>query len=127
MMMPTRHQFSAFAPENTPLLRENQYNYLRFNFLNPPVHYPRTHDSNIPEFQHSNCERSELTCVWWEWLPATIERVIAVKNRSHNPKSTDTKLPSFFLIKLAVFLASGGACMKLHGGWPLVRPAAALT
>jgi len=61
MMMPTRHQFSAFAPENTPLLRENQYNYLRFNFLNPPVHYPRTHDSNIPEFQHSNCERSELT------------------------------------------------------------------
>ena len=62
MMMPTRHQFSAFAPENTPLLRENQYNYLRFNFLNPPVHYPRTHDSNIPEFQHSNCERSELTC-----------------------------------------------------------------
>jgi hypothetical protein len=29
-------------------------------------------------------------------IPATIERVIAVKNRSHNPKSTDTKLPSFF-------------------------------
>src|SRR5210317_1400597 len=113
MMMPTRHQFSAFAPENTPLLRENQYNYLRFNFLNPPVHYPRTHDSNIPEFQHSNCQRSELTCGWWEWLllasrcfssgAATIERVIAVKsstssdeaNCSHNPKSTDTKLPSF--------------------------------
>jgi hypothetical protein len=25
-----------------------------------------------------------------------IERVIAVKNRSHNPKTTDTKLQSFF-------------------------------
>jgi hypothetical protein len=33
---------------------------------------------------------------WWEWLPATIERVMAVKNRSHNPKTTDTKLQSFF-------------------------------
>jgi len=119
MMMPTRHQFSAFAPENTPLLRENQYNYLRFNFLNPPVHYPRTHDSNIPEFQHSNCERSELTCGWWEWLllasrcfssgAATIERVIAVKNRSHNPKSTDTKLPSFFFDLTGRFLAGGWA------------------
>ena len=42
----------------------------------------------------------------WEWLllasrcfsggPAMIERVIAVKNRSHNPKTTDTKLQSFF-------------------------------
>jgi hypothetical protein len=27
---------------------------------------------------------------------ATIERVIAVKNRSHNPKTTDAKLQSFF-------------------------------
>jgi hypothetical protein len=26
----------------------------------------------------------------------TIDRVIAVKNRSHNPKTTDTKLQSFF-------------------------------
>jgi hypothetical protein len=33
---------------------------------------------------------------WWEWLPATIERVIAVKNRSHNPKTTDTNRQSFF-------------------------------
>jgi hypothetical protein len=51
---------------------------------------------------------------WWEWLllasrcfssgAATITRVIAVKsstssdeaNRSHNPKTTDTKLQSFF-------------------------------
>jgi len=22
--------------------------------INPTLHYPRTHDSNIPEFQHSN-------------------------------------------------------------------------
>ncbi len=29
-------------------------NYIRFDSLNPPFHYPRTHDSNIPEFQHSN-------------------------------------------------------------------------
>jgi len=62
MMMPVRHPFSAFAPESTPLLRENQYNYIRFDSLNPPFHYPSTHDSakklhfvpNIPEFQHSN-------------------------------------------------------------------------
>jgi hypothetical protein len=53
MMMPVRHPFSTFAPENTPLLRENQFNYIRFDSLNPPFHYPRTHDSNIPEFQHS--------------------------------------------------------------------------
>jgi hypothetical protein len=54
MLMPVRHPFSAFAPENTPLLREDQYNYIRFDSLNPPFHYPRTHDSTIPEFQHSN-------------------------------------------------------------------------
>jgi len=38
---------------------------------------------------------------WWEWLPATIIDVdptglIAVKNRSHNPKTTDTKNQSLF-------------------------------
>jgi len=53
-MMPVKHPFSTFAPENTPLLQENQYNYIRFDSLNPPFHYPRTHDSNIPEFHHSN-------------------------------------------------------------------------
>jgi len=31
---------------------------------------------------------------WWEWPPATITRVIAVKNRSHNPKTTEIKLLS---------------------------------
>ena len=46
---------------------------------------------------------------WWEWLPATIERVIAVKNRSHNPKTTDTKLQSFFFDQIGRFLASGWA------------------
>jgi hypothetical protein len=54
MMMPDSHPFSAFAPENTPLLLENQFNYIRFDSRNPPFHYPRNHDSNIPEFQHSN-------------------------------------------------------------------------
>ena len=29
--------------------------------INPTLHYPRTHYSNIPVFHHSNCERSELT------------------------------------------------------------------
>jgi hypothetical protein len=33
---------------------------------------------------------------WWEWPPATITRVIAVKNRSHNPKTNGSKLQSFF-------------------------------
>jgi hypothetical protein len=61
MMMPVRHPFPAFAPENTQLLRENQYNYIRFDSLIPTFHYPRTHDSakaslraqysRIPTFQ----------------------------------------------------------------------------
>jgi len=33
---------------------------------------------------------------WWEWPPATITREIAVKNRSHNPKTTEIKSQSFF-------------------------------
>jgi hypothetical protein len=32
----------------------------------------------------------------WERLSAAISRVIAVKSRFHNPKTTDTKLQSFF-------------------------------
>jgi len=43
--MPVRYPFSAFAPEKTPILRENQYNYIRFDSLNPPFHY-----STIPLF-----------------------------------------------------------------------------
>jgi len=41
---------------------------------------------------------------WWEWPPAMITRVIAVKNRSHNPKTTDTKLQSFFSDQTGRFL-----------------------
>ncbi len=51
MMMPIRHPFSAFVSENTRLLRENQYNYIRFDSLNLPFHYPRT---MIPIFQNSS-------------------------------------------------------------------------
>jgi hypothetical protein len=54
MMMPDRNSFSAFAPETTPILRENQYKHVCFVSLYPLFHFPRTHDSNIPEFQHSN-------------------------------------------------------------------------
>jgi len=54
LMMIVRHPFSAFAPENTPLLQKNQYNYIRFDSLNPSFQYSRTQDSNIPKFQHSN-------------------------------------------------------------------------
>jgi hypothetical protein len=54
MLMPVRHLFYAFAPENTPLLRDNQYHDIRFDYLNPTFLYPKTHDSNIPEFHHSN-------------------------------------------------------------------------
>jgi hypothetical protein len=34
----------------------NHFNFIvKMNFtINPTFHYPRTHDSNIPEFQHSN-------------------------------------------------------------------------
>jgi len=46
MMMPVRHPFSAFAPENMPLSRENQYHYIRFDSLNPPFQFSRTHHSN---------------------------------------------------------------------------------
>ncbi len=72
MMMPFRHPFSAPVPENTPRLRENQYNYIRFDSLNPPFHYPRTHDSlrgvgstsRRPIFQNSNISigAKPLTC-----------------------------------------------------------------
>ena len=32
------------------------------NFTNTPLyHFPITHYSNVPKFQHSDCERSELT------------------------------------------------------------------
>jgi len=55
MMMPVRHPFSAFAPENMPLSRENQYHYIRFDSLNPPFQFSRTHYSIIPLFHHSNC------------------------------------------------------------------------
>ena len=59
MMMPVRHPFSAFTPENTPLLRKNQYNYIRFDSLNPPFQYPLravgqnplSHHSIVPSFQ----------------------------------------------------------------------------
>ena len=30
----------------------------------PLPHFPRTHYSIIPVFQHSNCKRSELTCLF---------------------------------------------------------------
>jgi len=39
MMMPVRYPFSAFAPENMPLSRENQYNFIRFDSLNPPFQF----------------------------------------------------------------------------------------
>jgi len=55
LMMPVSHPFSAFAPESMPILRENQYNYIRFDSLKPPFQYSRTHDSIIPLFHHSNC------------------------------------------------------------------------
>jgi hypothetical protein len=37
LMMPVRHPFSAFAPENMTLLRENQYNYIRFDYPKPTI------------------------------------------------------------------------------------------
>ena len=65
MMMPVRHPFSAFAPENTPILQENQYNYIRFDFLNPPSQNSRTHDSIIPLFQlRSEAELSSVMIVY---------------------------------------------------------------
>jgi len=52
---------------------------------------------------------SLLVIGWWEWPPATITRDIAVKNRSHDPKTVDTKLYSFFFDLTGRFLAGGGA------------------
>ena len=39
-MMRDRYPFSALAPENKPLLRENQYIYIHSDCLNPPFRYP---------------------------------------------------------------------------------------
>ena len=43
-----RHPFSAFTPENMPILRENQYNYIRFDTLNPPKKSPEFWESVKP-------------------------------------------------------------------------------
>ena len=52
------HQASIFCfhPENMPVLRENQYNYIRFDTLNPPLQYSRTHDSIIPIAERSGAK-----------------------------------------------------------------------
>jgi len=72
MMMRFRHPFSALTPENTQLLRENQYNYMRFGSLSLPFHCPlrarfqpvglpaggeaRIHYSIVPAFQSHDLE-----------------------------------------------------------------------
>ena len=45
------------------------FNYpVKIDFINNPFfHFSKTHYSIIPVFQHSNCERSELT-----WLAVII-------------------------------------------------------
>jgi len=47
---------------------------------------------------------------WWEWLPATITRVFAVKNRSHNPKTADTKIK----VSSKIRLDARGQRWRLH-------------
>ena len=37
IVMTVRHPFSAPAPENTPILRETQYNYIRFDSQKPTI------------------------------------------------------------------------------------------
>ena len=49
------------------LIFKGKYTFINLpvkrDFANKPLsHFPRTHCSIIPLFQHSNCERSELTC-----------------------------------------------------------------
>jgi hypothetical protein len=61
---------------------------------------------------------------WWEWPPATITRVIAVtplekqrdasKNRSHNPKTTNTKLQSFFFDQTERFSGQRSATVLVY-------------
>jgi hypothetical protein len=53
-MMPNRQPFSTLTPENMELFRENTYDNIYLNFLNPSFQYPSSHDSNIPGFQYSN-------------------------------------------------------------------------
>jgi hypothetical protein len=61
MMMSVSHPFSVFAPENTPILPENQTNYIRLGSLNPPFQYSRTHYSIIPLFHHSGLVLTSAT------------------------------------------------------------------
>jgi hypothetical protein len=61
MMISVRHQFSAFAPENTPILRENQYNYIRFDSIDlhsniPEPMIPSFHYSTIPIAERSGAK-----------------------------------------------------------------------
>jgi hypothetical protein len=53
LMMPVRHQFSAFVPISIPSKLNNQRKSLRVDFFFKPI---------IPLFHDSHCERSELTC-----------------------------------------------------------------
>jgi len=76
MMIVVRHPFSAFAPKirqcyeniNTILWVLVSFSFRPIIPLLSPSRWPyepeaTTHDSTIPAFQHSNCERSELTCI----------------------------------------------------------------
>jgi hypothetical protein len=43
----------GFGPRKYATIARISIQLNSFDTLNPPFHYPRAHDSNIPEFQHS--------------------------------------------------------------------------
>jgi hypothetical protein len=89
MMMPVRHPFTAFSQENTPILRENQYNYIRLDSLNPPFQYSlravgpisspsRRPEPMIPSFHCSIIPIAERSGARFEYM------VIVIIKCKHN-------------------------------------------
>ena len=88
----------CFCPRKYVIITRNQYNYIRFDSLNPTFHQSKTHDSakklhcvpNIPEFQHSNRTTLRLSTGWGEAPKFSIflHRPIAGKSRKPVGRTT---------------------------------------
>jgi hypothetical protein len=111
--------------------------------INPTLHYPRTHYSIIPLFHHSNCERSELTCLGFRCQcsarPGAIWRILTVRSKrsqyfpylpdSYNVRSGPgvsgrRVATSWNLVKNYIIYYKNVVFFWLN--WPFFRPAAAL-
>jgi hypothetical protein len=71
MMMPVRHPLSALGSEITPILRENQYNNIRFDSL-------KNHHSKIPEPMIPSFHRSIIPIATLTENPGNLDKTVFV-------------------------------------------------